>query len=303
MPKLAPDFWAFRHRVVEFASKRGVKSQFLPTGLFIWEEEIPCVERSACKKTISYYEKLMTKLPPGQESISMRLQILLKLAHYTWLVNAPKKLSGYLRDGFDLLERYPIPYFQAWMHNAKGILLYEEGKMVDANVQFEKAMAYAPENMGIKMNASLALHGLGKNTTAILNGRQAISKDPENFMLWRVLGHMFLHMGRSGEAIDCMKKAGSLNLQNVDIHYSLAVCFHQNGQTAESQKELLKVKTLSSYENIIQLACAEALGGKIMEAAASLQSSLETGILDETQIWRDPNLSLLLNMHNFMEPT
>ncbi len=36
LPKFAPDFWAFRHQVVEFASSHGSTKTSLPAGVLIW---------------------------------------------------------------------------------------------------------------------------------------------------------------------------------------------------------------------------------------------------------------------------
>ncbi len=36
LPKFAPDFWAFRHRVIEFASPHGSTEKSLPAGVLIW---------------------------------------------------------------------------------------------------------------------------------------------------------------------------------------------------------------------------------------------------------------------------
>ena len=67
LPRLAPDFWAFRHRAVEFAPKRGSKNQFIPVGLFLWEERSTWMEKDALKNKIAYYEENLLQLPKEEK--------------------------------------------------------------------------------------------------------------------------------------------------------------------------------------------------------------------------------------------
>ena len=94
LPRLAPDFWAFRHRVVEFAPKHGTKKQSIPVGLFLWEEQIPWMEEDAQKNKLAYYEEFLMQLPKEESAVAARIETILKLAHYSWLLNDLKKFSG-----------------------------------------------------------------------------------------------------------------------------------------------------------------------------------------------------------------
>ena len=300
LPRLAPDFWAFRHRVVEFAPKHGTKKQSIPVGLLLWEEQIPWMEEYAQKNKLAYYEEFLMQLPTEENAAAAHIETIIKLAHTSWLLNDLKKFSGYLKDGIDLLEKYPISQYQAWMLNAKGIGLYEEGNKEDASIHFTHALSYDSDNSAIMMNVSIAAHGLGKNRDAILTGKRAVKKDRGNFHLWRVLGYLFLSMGKIEDAIEAMIKAQDINPHNMDTHYSLAVCYYKNDQSAECAKELLKVEKNSPPQNAIQHACVGILSGKTGEALAQLKRSVEMGEVGKHHILRDPNLHFLLNSHEFM---
>jgi tetratricopeptide (TPR) repeat protein len=300
LARFAPDFWAFRHRVVEFAPKRGSKKQTIPTGLFLWEEQIPWMEEDALENKLAYYEKSLTLLPKAEGAIAARIETILKLAHYSWLLNNHKKMVGYVKDSIDLLEKYPIPRNQAWALNAKGIGFYEEGNKLDASAQFTQALIHDPGNSTIMMNAGIASHGLGKNGNAILTGRRAIKIDKGNFQLWRALGYLFLSMGKIEDAIEVITKAKDLNPYDLDPHYSLAVCFYKNGQSVECEKELIIAGKISPPQNTIQRACVDILGGKTDEALAYLNCSLEKREIERHHIQRDPNLYSLLDSQDFM---
>ncbi len=300
LPRLAPDFWAFRHRVVEFAPKHGTKKQSIPIGLLFWKEQIQWMEEDVIKNKFAYFEDLLTQLPKEEGAAVAHIDTVLKLTHYSWLLSNLKKFEGYLKDGIEFLEKYPIPQYQAWILNAKGIGLFEEGNKKDASITFSHALSYDHNNSMIMMNAGITEYGLGKNREAILTGKRAIKKDPGNFHLWRVLGYLFLSMGKIEDAIEVMKKAQVINPHNMDIHYSLAVCYYKNRQTSECAKELSIADIISSPQNPLQQACVGILSGKSSEALAKLNQSLEKGEIKKHNILRDPNLHFLLNIQEFM---
>jgi tetratricopeptide (TPR) repeat protein len=303
LPRLAPDFWSFRHRVVEFAPKHGTKKQSLPVGLFLWGEQIPWMEEGVQKiKKLEYYEEFLRQLPSEDSATVIYIDTILKLVQFSWLLNDLKKFSAYLKDGINFLEKYSIPQYQAGMLNAKGIGLYEEGNKKDASLHFAQALIYDPNNSAIMMNTGIAAYGLGKNRDSILTGKRAIKKDPGNFHLWRVLGYLFLSVGKIEDAVEAMTKAQDINPHSLDTYYSLAVCYYKNEQLAECAKELSKAEKISPPQNAIQQACAGILSGKTDEALAQLSRSLEKKEINQLHIQRDPNLHFLLDLSQFLTP-
>ncbi len=299
LARLAPDFWAFRHRVVEFAPKHGSKKNSIPIGLFLWEEQIPWMEEDAQKKKLSYFEEMLVRLPKGDDAAVMCMETTLKLVHYSWLLNDLKKFTGYLKKGFALVEKYPVSQYHAWFLNARGIELYEEGNKRDALSHFSQALGHDPENSVIMMNAGTAAHAMGQNQKAILIGLRAIKKDQGNFHLQRVLGTLYLSMEKMDDALKALTKAQEMSPENTDIHYLLAICYFKNGQLSESEKELSMAKKKAPPENAVQLACIGILSGKKEKSLAQLKLSLENGDIRKHQIMRDPNLYFLLNAQEF----
>ena len=300
LPRLAPDFWAFRHRAVEFAPKHGTKKQSIPVGLFLWEEQIPCMGKNAQKEKLEYYAELLSQLPEETGSISTRIETTLRLLHYSWLLNDLKKANRYFEEGTDLIKKYPIPQYQAWLLNAKGIELYEEGNKEDASALFMQALSHDPDNSAITMNTCLAAYGLGKNKFAIVTGSQTVKKNPTNFHLWHILGYLYLSMGKIEDAIEAMTKAQAINPGNMDINHSLAVCYFKNEQHAKCINELSKAEQISPPQNAIQLACIGILNGNNENVLLQLKLSLENGTIENHQIMRDPNLHFLINPFEFL---
>jgi tetratricopeptide (TPR) repeat protein len=300
LPGNAPDFWAFRHRVVEFAPKRGTKNQSMPTGLFLWQEQIPWMADDVQKDKLAYYEKSLSQLPKEDGSIAAEIEMVLTLAYYSWLLDDPKRFLNYLREGFELLEKYPISQYQAWALNAKAIDLYEKGKKQEASVYFIQALDRDPSNSAIMMNKGIAAYGLGKNREAILTGKRAIKKATGNLHLWRVLGYLFLSMGKIEDAIDTVRTAQGMDPDNLDTCYALAVCYFKNDQFAECGNELAKAHKISKPQNVLQQACVDILNGKTDEAFSQINNALKKGWITKHHVLRDPNLPFLVNLHEWM---
>jgi tetratricopeptide (TPR) repeat protein len=295
LSRLAPDFWSFRHRFVEFAPKHGSKKQSLPVGLFLWEEQIPWIAKEVQKNKLAYYEKFLLQIPKEDRAAAARIETILKLAHFSWMMNDSEKFFGNLKNGIDLLKKYPIPQYQAWMLNAEGIELFEEGKKEDAITRFIQAINIDPNNSAIKMNYSIAAFGLGKNREAILSGDSVVKKDPGNFHLWSVLGYLFLSMEKYEDAINIMVKAHDINPNSLDLHYSLATCYFKNEQIAEYTMELSKAAKISPPQNTFQHAYIDILSGKKGKALEQLQYSIQKEEIQKQDVQRDPNLHFLLN--------
>lgn len=295
LSRLAPDFWAFRYRFVEFASKRGTKNQSIPIGLFLWKEHIPWMKADSQKNKLAYYEDFLIQIPKEESAAAVRIETILQLAHISWLLNDLKKFTGYLKDGIDFLEKHPNSHYQSWILNAQGIKLYEEGSKKNADILFAEALRHDPDNSITLLNISIAAHGLGKNRNAILLAKRAIKKSSNNFYYWHVLGCLFLSMGKIEDAIEALTIAQNINADNADIHYSLAICYYKNGQPAECAKELLKAEKKSTPHNELQGACVEILSDKTGEVRARIKSSLEKELSGKHHILRDPNLHFLLN--------
>ena len=300
LPHQAPDFWAFRHRVVEFASRRGTKKAALPAGLLLWKDQVPLTDPEKLKDTITHHEEILAHLPPEENVLTTRLETLLALAHYNWLVNDSHKFSSYLANVLDLSEKYSHPHFQAWAFNAKGIKLYEAGEKVEASLLFKKSLNHEPYNSIFMINSSITLHALGRSRDAILSGRKAIKQDVNNPRLWCVLGYLYLSMGKLEDSIEAIKKAQELEPYNIDTHYSLAICYYKDGQSDACAEEIRTMREILPEHDPFQRACIGIMTGKINEAYLQLKQSLEKGEITKQQIMRDPNLQILMDPHERM---
>ncbi len=299
LSRFSPDFWAFRHRVVEFAPKRGSKKNSVPLGLFLWEEQIPWMVGDIQKNKLAYFETLRLRLPREDGAAVAHIETTLKLVHLSWLLNDVNKFARYLNDGFSLMKKYPISQYHAWLLNAKGIGLYEEENKKDAGIHFTQALSHDPDNSVIMMNSGITEYGLGRNREGLLRGLQAIKKDQGNSQLQRTLGYLYLSAEKNEDALKVLRKAQEIDPVSTDIHYLFAIYYYKNDQFADCEKELSMAEKISAPVNAIQLACVDILSGRKEKAIEQLEFSLENGEVSKHQVMRDPNLHFLLNSQDF----
>ena len=301
LPRLAPDFWAFRHRVIEFAPKRGPRSPSVPTGLFLWKEQLSWMDIPAQKKQIEYYENLLSQLPDSEDATTTRLGMTLKLLHLTWQLNTLEDFSKHFNNALAAVKSQSNHQYSGWILNIKGIKSFEDGDRQGARACFDQALAIEPNNSIFMINSCIAAHGIGKNREAILAANRAIKIDPGNSHLWHVLGLLYLSMGRTQEAVETMEKAIEKDTNSLDTLYSLAVCYSKNSQPEESAALLEKLEKSAVEKNILQKTCGILLSGNIEAARDGLSEALKTNIINKHQIMRDPNLHALLEEQNLTD--
>ncbi len=280
---------------MEFAPKRGKRNNPIPVGLFLWKDQIPWADQNTQRNNLIDYQKILADIPNEESAITIRLETLLKLIHHCWLLDDLAKFSYYLNEASNLSENYTLPKLQAWILNAKAINLYEAGDKKNANLLFTQALEYDPDNIALMMNSSIASYALGKNGDAIAIGKKAVKVNGNSPIPWRVLGYLYLSMGKMEDAIKSMKQALVIDPANIDTHYSLAVCYYKNSQLGNCADEILQTEKISSRQNVFQQAYASIMTGRINDAHIHIKQSLERGETTKQQILRDPNLQILLN--------
>lgn len=299
LPRLAPDFWAFRHRVIEFAPTRGKRNHPVPTGLFFWKEHIPWMEINSLIDSLAHLQKTLSHLPNVQDSLMPRLDIHLRLIHLCWLVNDTHAFSTYLNEANLLSSKYSFPEYGPWLLNAEAINEYEAGHTNNAFDLFTQALESEPGNSLLMMNLGIANHALGRNSNALTIGKRAIKKEPANLMLSYILGCLYLSMGKAENAIDLIKRVLEKDPSNIDAHYLLALCYLKNRQAEQAVNEIEITKKVSPRQNLFQELYENIVKGKVNEARSQIHQSLQQGKISAMQLLRDPALCSFMDLSEF----
>lgn len=299
LPRHAPDFWAFRHRVVEFDSGRGSRNQVIPAGAFLWNEYIAHTDDQTLAKERGQDENLLSQLPEGVDSLAIRLDVLLRIIHRDWLLNDLQAFSTRIQSMVSLLQIHPFPEYQAWMWSAQAVMLYEEAKFKEAHDLFSRAIESLPEDPRLAINAALALHGIGRNSDAIRSCKSAIKSQPNNHSFWLVMGYIYMHTRKMTEAVESMRKACELNPYETNPLYALAICLNGNSQPEECSAVLASLEKDHAAVSLVQQACHLILKKKMNEAMSQLQRAIHERRITLRQLTLDPNLCALLSPQEF----
>lgn len=292
----APDFWAFRHRVIEFSGQRIPRKVVLPAGVLIWDIPNTVDPFDSLPARIAVREELLAKLPHNPEARSSRVDLLGNLGYLYWAQGDASKSTQQLKVGLDLLSGEPAGAIRSPLLNGFAILAYESGDYPRAAQIYEQALRESPADPSLLMNLSVVYCTLGRNDDAASIARKAIKLAEHTPRVWGALGYVYAAMGKFDDCIEAFSKASQLEPRAASWHAALAVCYDLVERPEEVSTQLglarkLATPPLAPYLDIYEAAL---LGGRdrALELARSVLRSNRFSPLD---LRRDPNLSLLLD--------
>src|SRR5512135_1900538 len=107
LARFAPDFWSFRHRVVEFTGQRIPRQLKLPAGVLLWGVQNAVDPLDTLEARIGVREELLGKLPAKAEARSSRIDLLHNLGYLYWAAGDADKASRRLSAGLELAGADP----------------------------------------------------------------------------------------------------------------------------------------------------------------------------------------------------
>ncbi|MEQ1921893.1 MAG: tetratricopeptide repeat protein [Pyrinomonadaceae bacterium] len=121
--------------------------------------------------------------------------------------------------------------------------LHEKGKLVEAIVLYEKAIAALPEFPEAEYQRASALQSLGKNDEAEKGFRRAVELKPDWTLAITSLGSLLVKKGETAEAEKLLKKVVEMEPQNASALIALADLRRRTKSSPASLKELLAAMT------------------------------------------------------------
>lgn len=291
----APDFWAFRHRVVEFASPRAHSGILLPAGVLLWHGSKDLDETDSLKEMINSREKLLNDLPNQPESLAIRLEILYDLGFFNWKLGDLAHARQHFLRGVEAVQVDELKPYRNRSSTGVANLNYESGEYFNAAEIYKKLTTDGSQDAPIFMNLAFCLVALGKKSEAETSAHKALRIQPNQAQLWNSNGYLLLAAGKLDEAVESFKKAVELSPKSSPYHVSLAVCYQLIGLTDEAIQELNATRALDSPRRDYLDICREAILGKEKTALDMLYAALENQRISAIQIRRDPNLNILFD--------
>ncbi len=292
----APDFWAFRHRVVEFVSQRSPAGIKLPAGVLLWDTQTTVEIFDSPQAGIQAREDLLAKLPRSPESLSARAELHYSIAYLHWVAGDLARAATALQAGLDLAADHELPELKSRLLNGVGIVRYDAGKYSEALEEFKLGLQLRPSSLSLLINLSAACCMLGRKQEATAAARKAIAASPANAESLERVAYILAAMGKPDEAITHLIKAVELAPRVSRYRAALAVLYSVVDRADEARQQLDSARSLADspttpYIDILR----EAILGEAGKARDLLKTAVESKVIAAHDVRRDPNLSILMD--------
>src|SRR5688572_16071252 len=205
---IAPDFWEFRQRVIEFADtpnpehilQTAVESAWMGTGEYTDQFE-------DTEEKISLREAFLTELPENAESTSTRAKLMLTLGILNWRKGDLEKANELLQNAIKAAIRLEDNWFEAECYNAMALVKFSQGKNDEAIDAYKQAIATAPEQIFVWNNLGNLCMKIMRNDEAMLAFQKALQHNPKDPIAWNGLGTVYFRIGYIDDSINAFRKA------------------------------------------------------------------------------------------------
>ncbi len=267
----APDFWAYRHRVIEFVDAPKAEQLIRQTLESAWqgpgEYGDPTEDTEA---RISLRETMLTDLPRGEEASSIRANLLLTLGVLNWRKGDFEKADAQIQEALQTATKVQDTWFEAECFNALALIKSSTERYDEAIDAYKQAIHLAPDQIFAWNNLGNLCAKIGRNDEAMVAFRKALEgnyKDaiawtglanvhykigyvddaiaayrkaiqymPKFAQPWCGLGDVYASIGRGDEAMKAYHKAIDLNKQYVTPWIRLGILFHKQERYREAVK-------------------------------------------------------------------
>jgi tetratricopeptide (TPR) repeat protein len=274
----APDFWAFRHRVIEFNDSPRPDQILQSANEPAWQgtgEYTDAVED--LDEKISFRESLLTEMPDGNASASVNGNLMLTLGILHWRKGDYEKASEFLKAALDLALSIKDKLFAAECFNAIALVKTGLGRNDEAIEAYLRAIHLAPNQIFPWNNLGILFSKLGRNEEAVIAFKKAIENKPGDAVSWDGLGGVYLKLNQTAEAIQAYLKAIEFAPNFAAAFCGLGTAFSLEKKTDHAVKAYQRAYSLNNRmaPSIIGLARILAEKGRDEKAVQAYEAALD----------------------------
>lgn len=327
LPHLSPDFWSFRHRVVEFVESPLRKHSPSSTEVLTWPQWKANCSPEEIDNEICLREHFLANLPSGKESQSARADLFYTLAALSWTKGEYEKSLAFLSQGMESAQFLQDASIQARFWVGLGFVSYTLRQTADAVSAYKKAIKLNPNDASAWSNLSNVYRNLNRISDAIDACKKAIKLAPEDADHWNNLGNAYRDRGRTEDAICAYEKATQLNPRDTSpwgnlghiqhmlncipaaivaykkaidldtkdafIFISLAACYRKTAHQEDADEQLAIASEFLIHDNEYARACFESVYGHTDRALELLHSALQKKQTQTILVRLDPNFDFI----------
>jgi tetratricopeptide (TPR) repeat protein len=248
LPRQAPDFWAFRHRVIELMDAPNETNNRVVEMKLSWDGWKSSDLLIDVDEKISLREKMLADLPAGSESAASRSDLLYTLASYYWSKNEFEKSLNSLQEGLNLISGMHDPVSESQFWSGNGLVLHSLTKLKDAESSYQKAVDLNAYNTYAWNNLAILYNDLGEHQKAIDVCKKSIAMKPKNTLAYSILGDVYRQLGQYEDAKECYQTAARLEPKVAQYWVSLGEIQFEQKRDKEALRALLKASRLNDED-------------------------------------------------------
>ena len=185
----APDFWAFRHRVVEFNEPAQVQRSEISAGAW--------VQSANLDEQIGLHEARLVDLPESASSRTQRLELLFRLAGLYHAKKAYDRSIQSLQQGKEIARQVNDAAWLAAFWAKLGLVYLDTGQPLRAVRACRKAIRLDPRKADLWSNLGHFYHVEERYSDAIIAYRKALQLDPQSSSARSALEACYRWLGKN----------------------------------------------------------------------------------------------------------
>jgi tetratricopeptide (TPR) repeat protein len=335
LPRRAPDFWAFRHRTVEFVEPPEPGRAAAVAREFAWRGLEDRTLREDTEAKIALREALLADLPEADETLAARAELQYTLGGLYWANRRYEQAEESLYAALEGMRRTSNTRMEARCHNGLGNVYGDLGRQDEAIAAHQRAIELDPTFATPHNNLGVVYSDLGRQDEAIAAFQRAIELDPDFAAPHNNLGSVYRRQGRYEEAVAAFQRAIELDLTDAYPHNNLGNVYRDLGRQEEAiaayrraieldpdfalphgglagiyrrledeakqQHHLTEARRLIDSDDHGNLACLESIAGNVDTALEHLGKALEKTPGLRALARRDPDLASIRDDPRFRE--
>jgi tetratricopeptide (TPR) repeat protein len=240
LPRRAPDFWAFRHRVIEFIGPAVQHSTAPSAQRLTSESRKPTQPDEELEASIALRQSMLADLPETEESAAARADLLYELSSLYAEKGEYTRTVDLLEQGLELVEQLGALAAQAGFLVQLGIACQHLDQEEKALSALRKATDLTPQAPSCWASLARVYGRFGHLGEALSAAEKVIELKPEGAETWSDLGSVYRQLGCLDEARYAYRKAVKLNPQDVHSWGSLGEVCRDLGRMKEALRAFNK---------------------------------------------------------------
>ncbi len=255
LPKHAPDFWAFRHRVIEFVEIPVPRNRVFTSEGLVWGDRKPDPSIEDIDEKISFRELLLNDLTDKEGAQGILTDFLYDLAFLYWAKGTPERAIDLLKQGLRIAQQHQVSVTQSQFWVGLGINYSNMNNIPDALNACSEVIKLNPRDAGSWISLGNIYSQLGHDDNATSAYQKAVSINPKDSTGWNDLGKNYHNMGRINDAIHAYRESIEIDPKNPNPWNNIGSVYSDLGcaeDAIRAYKKAIKLNPINagSWKNL-----------------------------------------------------